>query len=117
MEAVEHPRDDRADDRERHELGLGARRAKQARERLAFDVLHHEEELADVGDDVEGADHVRVPNSRREPRLVEEHRDELGVRRELRVKTLDRDRAREPNRPDEATEVHGRHPAGRRSSP
>ncbi len=46
-------------------------------------------------------------------RLVEEHRDELGVLRELRVQALDRDGAREARRPEQAPEVHRRHPARR----
>ena len=43
------------------------------------DVLHDEEELARRRHDVERRDDVRVPDARGEPRLVEEHRDELGI--------------------------------------
>ena len=60
-------------------LPLLARRANEARERLALDVVHDEEELALVGDDVERRHDVRVLDARGEARLVEEHRDELGI--------------------------------------
>ena len=58
-----------------------------------------------VGDD------VGVTDARREPRLVEEHRDELGVLRELRVQPLDGDGTREAHRTEQAPEVHGGHAA------
>src|SRR5687767_8673922 len=47
----------------------------------------------------------------REPRLVEEHRDELGIARELWMQPLDRAGAREADRPEEPPEVHRRHAA------
>ena len=50
-----------------------------------------------------------MPNTRRDARLIEEHRDKFGIRSELRVEPLDRDRAREPNGPDEASEVDRGH--------
>ena len=54
------------------------------------------------GHDVERRHDVGVADARGEARLVEEHRDELGVLRELRVQALDRDRAREAAGPEEA---------------
>ena len=50
-------------------------------------------------------------DARGEARLVEEHRDELGVLRELRMQALDRDGAREADRAEEAPEVDRRHAA------
>ena len=50
-------------------------------------------------DDVERLHHVRVLDARGEARLVEEHRRELGVVREVRVEPLDGDRPREPGGP------------------
>ncbi len=67
-------------------------------ERLALHVLHHEEELPLRRHDVERRDDVGVADARGEARLVEEHRDELGILRVLRVQPLDRDRPREPDR-------------------
>ena len=77
-----------------------ARRAARSRRESdsPCDVLHDEEELALGRDDVERRHDVRVADARGEPRLVEEHRDELGILRELRVQPLDRDGAREAAR-------------------
>ena len=93
-------------------LAALARFANEPRERLACDVLHDEEQLAVVGDDVERGDDVRVPDARREPRLLEEHRDELGVLGEVRMQALDRDRAREADGPEQAREMDCGHTAG-----
>ena len=49
-------------------------------------------------DDVERRDDVRVADARGEARLVEEHRDELGIARRALVQALDRDGAREAAR-------------------
>ena len=62
---------------------------QEARERIAVHVVEDDEELSVERLDVERLDHVRVVNPRGEPGLVEEHRDELGVFRELRVQLLD----------------------------
>ena len=66
-----------------------------------------------LGDDVERRHDVGVADARGEARLVEEHRDEVGVLRERVVQPLDRDGAREARRPEEAPEVDGRHAPGR----
>jgi hypothetical protein len=47
---------------------------------------------------------------RRQPRLVEEHLDELVLAREVRMETLDRDEALKPADATEAREKNGRHP-------
>src|SRR5258708_21083998 len=52
-----------------------------------------------------------MADARREPSLVDEHRHEAEVRHELRQHSLDGDRAREPDRPQEPTEVDGGHAA------
>jgi hypothetical protein len=54
-----------------------------------------------------------MTDARSEASLVEKHRDELWILRVLRVQTLNRNRAREPNRPEEPPVVHGRHTARR----
>ena len=58
----------------------------------------HDEEVRVVRRlrDVEDLDDVRVLEEQREPRLVEEHRDELLVLGEVRQDALDRDRLLEP---------------------
>src|SRR6185503_8417129 len=62
-----------------------------------IDVLHDEEVRVVVRPrDVEDLDDVRVLEEQRQPRLVEEHRDELLVLRQVRQDALDRDRLLEP---------------------
>ena len=86
-------------------------RAGESCDRFAGDVLHDEEELAAGGDDVEGRHHVGVPDPCGEARLVEEHRDELGVRRELCVQPLDRHGAGEADRAEQAPQMDRGHAA------
>ncbi len=95
----------------RDRLLARARDAEERVERLAGDVFHDDEDFVIGLDDVERRDDVRVADARREARLVEEHRDELGVARELGVHPFDGDRTRERVRAQHETEVHRRHPA------
>ncbi len=94
---------------------LAGRRAvaKEARERLAVDVFHHEEELVLGRHDIEDRDDVGVADAFAQPRFLEEHRDELGVARVLLVEPLDGHRLRKAGGADRAPEVHGGHAAGR----
>ena len=46
-----------------------------------------------------------------EARLVEEHRDELRILGEVRMQSLDRDRAGEPHRSAETAKMHRGHAA------
>ena len=48
-----------------------------------------------VDDDVEGGHDVRVLQAHGQTRLVEEHRDELRIRRKMRVHSLEGNRASE----------------------
>src|SRR5262249_29830052 len=61
--------------------------------------------------DVERRYDVRMTDARCEPRLVEEHRDELVVVREVRVQHLDRDQALEARDALRARDVDRRHAA------
>ena len=88
----------------------GSRAAHELRQRSAEDVVHHEQQLPAGRDDVERRDHVGVLHARGEPRLVEEHRDELGVGRQVRVQALDGHGPREADGPDDAAQVDDRHP-------
>ncbi len=101
VEAVQDARHDRREDARRERLLVLAKRACEPGDRLAGHVLHDEEQLAAGGDDIQRGDDVRVPDARGEASLVEEHRDELGVRRELRVEPLDRHRAGEADRSEQ----------------
>src|SRR5262249_11295995 len=82
-------------------------------QRLAMHVVHHEEELALLAKHVVCGDHTRVLDPRGQPRLVEEHRDELGVRREILVQTLDGDGSGETHIGYESPEMNGGHSARR----
>src|ERR1019366_2965444 len=53
----------------------------------------------------------RVPDPCRHPRLVEEHRQKLVLAREVGMKSLDGDNAREARGAERTAEVHGRHAA------
>ena len=59
--------------------------ADEARARRAVDVLHRHVELAVLLAEVEDLDDVRVAEPRADARLVDEHRDEVGIARELRA--------------------------------
>jgi hypothetical protein len=115
VETREHVDRDRGGDPWRHRASAErrVRVAHQASKRLARDVLHHEQDLVRAHDDIERRDHVRVDDPPDQPRLVEEHRADIGVGRDVRVHPLDRDRAGEAMSPDELAEVHRRHSAAR----
>ena len=112
MKPVQEIADDRDDDARRDRRARALGELDQPSDRDALDVLHDDEELAALVRDVERLHHVRVLDPRGEDRLVEEHRREGFVLRELLVHALDRDELRVPPRaaaPDE----HRRHPARR----
>ena len=111
MQAVQRFREDGHHDARRQLLLTIPRAPYEARERLAAHVLHDEEKLVLLHHDVERRDDVRVLDARREPRLVQEHRREFGIMRELRVQSLDRHGAEEAGGADEAPEMHRRHTA------
>jgi hypothetical protein len=113
VEAVQESDDDRRGDGWRDSPVVAGDGALELPQRLPLHVLHDEEELLVERDDVEGGDDVGVPDAGREAGLVEEHRHELGIARELRMQALDRDRLGEADDAEQATEVHGRHPTGR----
>ena len=72
---------------------MGAQELAQVR---AVDVLHGEEGRLAVGADVVDLGDVRVGERRRQPRLVEEHAQQLGVERVLRQDALEHDQLLEP---------------------
>ena len=111
VQALERAGHDGDDHARRQPFSTVARALDQARERLATDVLHHEEQLVLAHDHVERGDHVGVLDARGEARLVEEHRRELGVVRVLRMQPLDGDGPEEAGGPDEAAQMDSGHPA------
>ena len=76
-------------------LPLAERAALDAVKRLPVEVLHRDEVLAVVDVDLVRLDDVRVVESRRDARLVDEHRDEVGVLDEVRTEPLDHGELRE----------------------
>ena len=112
VEAVEGADEDRAREPGVQPSSLLARRQEEAGERLPAHVLHDEQDLVVAHDHVERGHDVRVPDARGEPGLVEEHRDELRVLREVRVEALDGDRAVEAAGAEQPAYVDGRHAAG-----
>ncbi len=56
---------------------------------------------------------VRVVNPRRQTRLVQEHRDEIVVLRQVVVQALDGVKTLKPARPAEASQIHRPHAADR----
>ena len=75
------------------ELGASAEHGEQIR---AIDQLHDEEQAAIGGVEVVDLDDVRVIEVRRDARLLDEHRDEVGVRRQRGQHPLEHDRPIEP---------------------
>ena len=76
----------------------------------ALDELHDDEELAVCRDDIEGRDDVGMLDPRGEGGLVQEHRRERVVGRQLLVHALHGDQPRARGAPT-ATEIDGGHSA------
>src|SRR5439155_25131978 len=94
-------------------LLLLRKRLDDARQRFARDVLHDEEDLAVLIDDVDRRHHVRMADARDETRFVDEHVDERAIASEMRVHPFDRDGSFEARAAALAADVHRRHPAAR----
>jgi hypothetical protein len=86
-------------------------RTEQRGERAPVHVLHHEEVGARGLAELLDVHHVRVDDLRAELRLLDEHPDEAGIAREVRVDHLDRDVPGEPRGARAAREKERRHPA------
>jgi hypothetical protein len=99
-------------DRNRHAVAALVRARQERAQVIALDVLHHQE-VAGVGRvaDVDGGDDVRVADAGCQPRLVEEHADELFLVGEVRVQHLDRDQALEARGALRVGHVHHGHAA------
>ena len=102
--------------REEHELARDAPRPPgTAREHveqiLAPDELHRDEQVPVELSELEHLHDVRVREHRRDPRLVDEHRDELGVVEQRRQDLLDRALFGEPTRTEHPSTKHLGHSA------
>ncbi len=86
-------------------------RAEQRRERRAVHVLHREEVGAVIFAQLLHVHDVGVLDAGAQERLVDEHPDERGVGRQMRVHHLHRDVPREARGAAAAREEERRHPA------
>ncbi len=106
--------DDRTDDDGHGDLLAAALgRAPQPLQRLAPHVLHDEEHLPRLGNHIQGGDHVGVLDPRGQPCLVQKHRDEFGIFRDVRAHSLDGHGAVESTEAAHPAEVDRRHATGR----
>jgi hypothetical protein len=78
-----------------------------------MDVLHDDEELAALRDDVDRLNDVGMTDASNEPRLVEEHRDEIRIAGIAFVEAFDRHDSRKARSSDLSCEMDRRHPARR----
>ncbi len=113
LERAQHRQRDVEADVEQDVVAPGGRRADQAGPRRAVDVLHRHVEFAVLLSEVEDLDDVRVAEVGADARLVDEHRDEVGIARVLGKDAFDGDDFLEAVRALAAREVHLRHPARR----
>ena len=93
VKSLEDSRRDRDRDPRLDPLAPLMHHGEELRQRLPVNVLHVEEDLALRLDDVERLYDMGVLNPGREAGLVEEHFDELGIPRDMRMEPLDRDGA------------------------
>ncbi len=103
---------DRRRHAERHVMTASHSGAYQTGERLSFDVLHDDQELAARRHHIESSDHIRMTDSSGYARLVEEHRYEFVVLGVPSMQTFYGDSFRAPIGSDDAAVVDARHPAG-----
>src|SRR5687767_6334826 len=102
-EGIEHDSD--GDGRRDLRVELDRRRNELGRRR-ALHVIHDEEIASLVFADFEDRDDVRMADARGETRLVEEHVDERGLIRKMRMQTFDRVEALETSWTSKTSEVH-----------
>jgi hypothetical protein len=112
VKPAQHPRKNGARDAPRNLPLSRVRCIEQARERLAVDVLHDQEELPLIGNHIECAHDVVVCDASRQARLVQEHRDEARVLGQVRMQPLDGHGLRKSTRGEDASQVHARHATG-----
>ena len=99
-------------DGHRHDAVARPTDAREPGHRLALDVssMTRKRLAVESRDHVEHGDDVRVADAGGDARLLEEHRDEVGIVRELRVEALDGDGAGKTSLGGQAADVDRRHP-------
>ena len=83
LEAGEHAGQDPEPQRQAQLAAPAQQPIEDAVQRLAVEVLHRDRELPVAGQHLVGLHDVRVIQPERQPRLVEEHRDEVRLRDQL----------------------------------
>jgi hypothetical protein len=111
VQALKHPAHDPDADERRDPFTALPQVPNQLNEGDPSHVLHDEEDLVVLLDDVERGDHVGMCDTGSQPSFVEEHLYEVWVARELGVEPFDGDRTGEAGRTHEPPEVDRRHPA------
>ena len=81
--------DDDAQAQRQAQLGRSADAADDRGQRLAVQVLHRHREPVRVLDDLVGLNDVRMTEADGQPRLVTEHRDEVGIAGQVRPDPLE----------------------------
>ena len=109
MQTMQRLRDDGGREGDGHSLAGGLRELREMRDGVALDVLHDDEQLVFLGDDVERGHDVRMADRRSEPSLVEQHGDEIGIPCVVIVQSLDRNGAREAGSAEQPPDMHRRH--------
>jgi hypothetical protein len=115
-EAARRLRDDVSRQRGAGRALLAGRLAQHRRQRLALNQLHREEVLLAIVPDLHDAHDVRVIEQRSEPRLVEEHANELPVRGQVGEDPLDDGQRPETWQLARQRQIHLRHPTGREAA-
>ena len=113
VQPLQHAGDDGADHGQRDRRARRPHVLEDAGERLAMDVLHHQEQLVLVADDVDRRHDVGVADARGEAGLVDQHGDELRIARQVRVQPLDGDDTGEAALASQPPEPDGGHAARR----
>jgi hypothetical protein len=116
VQPLEHVTEDAQKHVERHGLAALGRRLDDLMQRRAIDVVHDQEQAFGSLIHVVRSHHVRVADTRRQSCLVQEHRNEVGVARDVRVHDFDRNQPLESAGCLDAPEVHGRHPTCRQGA-
>jgi hypothetical protein len=83
----------------------------QARERLALDVVHHQEDTEGIGVHFGDGDDVGMSNARRQAGFFEQMQPRLFVRAQVRMHQLQRDFAFKACNPAGSSEIDGRRAA------
>jgi hypothetical protein len=111
MQTFERVDDDAQVQRQRERRPDLLRAANGSRERLAFQVFHHDHVTVALRADLVRLNHVRMVQLRGESSLVQEHREGVRLARQIRQKRFQHDELVHAARAARDREVHVRHAA------